>query len=402
MTNRTAIYLSYDGLCDPVGASQILPYIKGLSKNGVRFFVISFEKPDRLAEGRQRVQTELNESGILWLPFGYTKRPPVLSTMFDLRKMKKAAKQICNENKVDFIHARSYISGLAARHIFKKKQIPFLFDMRGFWADERIDGGLWSLRNPVYKAIYRFFKRKEKQMLADASRVVSLTFAGKEVMTSDWGVDASKIHVIPCAADYSHFARPESAVLDEARAKYSLPQVAGKTLMYTGSTGTWYMLREMADFYGVFRNRFPESRFVLCVNEVNEAVEEIQKQFPNEAIVFKRVSRNEMPQMLSLADFSIMFIKPAFSKKASSPIKLAESLAVGVPAICNAGVGDLGSVEDDGFGLLIRDFNEEAYSVICEKIAVSQFNSDNLRNASAEMYELNNNIARYQELYAEM
>jgi glycosyltransferase involved in cell wall biosynthesis len=385
-----------------VGASQILPYIKGLSKNGTRFFVISFEKPDRLDEGRQRVQTELDESGIVWWTFGYTKRPPVLSTMFDLRKMKKAAKQICNENKVDFIHARSYISGLAAHHIFKKKQIPFLFDMRGFWADERIDGGIWNLRNPIYKVIYRFFKRKEKQMLVDAQQVVSLTFAGKDVLTNDWGIDSSKIEVIPCAADYNHFARPENAVLDRARTKYNLPKIVGKTLIYTGSTGTWYMLREMADFYGIFRNHFPQSRFVLCVNEVSEAVKAIEQQFPNEVHVFERVARNEMPQMLSLADFSIMFIKPSFSKKASSPIKLAESLAVGVPAICNVGVGDLGSVENDGFGLLIRNFSPEAYSAICQKIAAIPFESTNLRSASSEMYELSNNIARYQNLYSKM
>ena len=42
-----------------------------------------------------------------------------------------------------------------------KNNIPIIFDMRGFWADERIDGHLWSLNNPIYRA-YIIILRKRK------------------------------------------------------------------------------------------------------------------------------------------------------------------------------------------------------------------------------------------------
>ena len=33
-----------------------------------------------------------------------------------------------------------------------------LFDTRGFWADERVDGGLWNLKNPIYNYLFEYLK----------------------------------------------------------------------------------------------------------------------------------------------------------------------------------------------------------------------------------------------------
>jgi hypothetical protein len=43
---------------------------------------------------------------------------------------------------------------------------------------------------------------------------------------------------------------------------------------------------------------------------------------------------------ISLFDTSIFFIRPTYSKKASSPTKQGEIMAMGIPLICNYGVGD--------------------------------------------------------------
>lgn len=79
--------------------------------------------------------------------------------------------------------------------------------MRGFWADERVDGGLWKLKNPIYSMIYRFFKQKEKDFLQYSDGIISLTNAAKTEMMR-WNlpeVNAEKIDVIPCAADFDLF-----------------------------------------------------------------------------------------------------------------------------------------------------------------------------------------------------
>ena len=41
---KKCLYVTYDGLLDPLGQSQILPYIENLSENGYKLFVMSYEK----------------------------------------------------------------------------------------------------------------------------------------------------------------------------------------------------------------------------------------------------------------------------------------------------------------------------------------------------------------------
>ena len=44
------LYLSYDGALDPLGRSQVVPYLEGLSGRGWRFDLVTFEKGERWRE----------------------------------------------------------------------------------------------------------------------------------------------------------------------------------------------------------------------------------------------------------------------------------------------------------------------------------------------------------------
>jgi glycogen synthase len=58
----------------------------------------------------------------------------------------------------------------------------------------------------------------------------------------------------------------------------------------------------------------------------------------------------------------LAFIKPCFSKLASSPTKYAEYLGCGLPLIINAGVGDSDAlVTEHAAGVLVDDFTEDHY-----------------------------------------
>jgi len=60
--------------------------------------------------------------------------------------------------------------------------------------------------------------------------------------------------------------------------------------------------------------------------------------------VFARADFAEMPAYLRLLDVAVFFIKPCFSKTASSPTRLGELLGVGVPVVINDGIGDSGTI----------------------------------------------------------
>jgi hypothetical protein len=60
-------YVSYDGLAEPLGRSQILPYLVRLAPL-YRITLVSFEKSH---DGQAQLQTELAGHEIEWLPLSY-------------------------------------------------------------------------------------------------------------------------------------------------------------------------------------------------------------------------------------------------------------------------------------------------------------------------------------------
>ena len=60
--DKHILYLSYDGMTDPLGQSQVLPYIIGLTKAGYSFHLVSFEKPDRYNQFSKSARTSMSEN----------------------------------------------------------------------------------------------------------------------------------------------------------------------------------------------------------------------------------------------------------------------------------------------------------------------------------------------------
>ena len=49
-TVKKVLFIAYDGLTDPLGQSQIIPYLAGLSKANYQFTILSVEKKQRLSK----------------------------------------------------------------------------------------------------------------------------------------------------------------------------------------------------------------------------------------------------------------------------------------------------------------------------------------------------------------
>src|SRR5687768_716847 len=197
------LYVSYDGLTDPLGESQILPYLSGLAMRGHRITVISFEKRGRFEGGKEKIQSLCQDAGIEWSPITYHKSPPVVSTLYDVYLMRNRIRELVSHQKFEIVHCRSYIAALAGLWMKRKYGTKFIFDMRGFWADERVEGGLWKLANPLYSWVYNFFKTKERVFIQEADHVVVLTGEAGRIL-NEWGF-IRNISVIPCCVDLSLF-----------------------------------------------------------------------------------------------------------------------------------------------------------------------------------------------------
>ena len=401
MTARV-LYLSYDGMCDPLGGSQVLPYLFGLARRGHKITLISFEKPDRPAEQRAAVMKSCADAGIAWRPLPYRKRPPVLSTMADVMKMTRLAAQLHRQTPFDIVHCRSYLSALVGLKMKQRFGTRFLFDMRGFWADERLESGSWKKSNPLLRAVYEYFKRQERAFWREADAMVSLTEAGKAVI-AEVEDDAAPTCVIPCCVDFGVFKPATKAKRGEVRKQLGIG-MSDHVLGYIGSLGGNYMLDEMLDFFRAYRDRH-EAKFLFVTQvpgrEILAAAD--RKGIARAELVIRAASRREVPYFMAAADHGIAFKQPSFSAKACSPTKLGEMLALDIPVVTNAGVGDVEEViADTGAGVIVRSFDDTAYGTAIEELHALAPNRKQWQRRARRWFDLDSGIERYDALYRQM
>ena len=144
------LYITYDGLTDPLGQSQIIPYLSGLSNAGYKITILSCEKKDKFNKNHETIAAILEKHSISWHYVSYNKRPPIAATLWDLYRLKKTANKLHKENVFKIVHCRSYIASLIGFWLKTKFGIKFIFDMRGFYADERVDGAIWDKNNFIF------------------------------------------------------------------------------------------------------------------------------------------------------------------------------------------------------------------------------------------------------------
>ena len=393
-------------MTDPLGQSQVLPYIIELTKKGYCFTLLSFEKKEKYWSEKNIIEKITRENSINWVPLFFTAKPPVLSKMFDRWRMLRKASQMHRKEKFDVIHCRSYVSAEAGLKLKKESGVKFLFDMRGFWADERVDNGQWDLKKFFYKRIYNYYKKKEKDFLLSADAIVSLTTAAKDLLLARQEYKDLYIEVIPCCADLDHFNFNRISLEQSEQFRSSLGISSEKKIItYLGSIGGWYMTNEMFAFFKRLLQRHPEFMMLFLTKDLKENVITAAKKagIDDEKVIVHYAKRAEVPDYLSISDCSIFFIRPTFSKTASSPTKHAELMGMGIPVICND-IGDTGKIAElTGTGAVVKSFSDNEYDTIVDRLpqllAIPQ---SDIRNAAFDFFDLQKGAEKYSILYSKI
>jgi len=330
----------------------------------------------------------------------------VLSKIYDRWRLKKTAIKLYRRQKFDMIHCRSYVAAEIGLFLKTRFGARFLFDMRGFWADEKKDSGAWNQTNPFFRQVYKYYKRKEGQYLHNADHTIVLTEAAKIEMQNWPGYNASlPLLVIPCCADMDHFSLTDREQKSAARKKIGL---SGDDLVlsYLGSVGTWYMLDEMLLFFKSVKTNFPSARFLFITPTPAIVIENKVRELNLDTndFLITEVERSEVPVTVKASDINVSFIKPVYSKISSSPTKLGEVLSMGIPVICNSGVGDVKPIVTNAHaGFVLTGFSEsnydEAIAVIPELL---KKNPSDIRNAIQNIFSLERGVDLYLLCYQQI
>ena len=402
---KKILFISYDGMTDPLGQSQVIPYLQGLSRKGFQFFLLSCEKQEAFIKNETVVKKMLADYNIQWVPIAYTKKPPVLSTLKDIINLKKQAKKIQQQHGIDMVHTRPGIPALVGLWMKKKMGVKFLHDIREFYADSRVEGGIWDTNNPLFKIIYTYFKNKEKEQVAVSDGIVCLTYAAEKIIQQlpEYNKN-TPLAVIPCSADVDLFDPSKINATQKKQLQKELGIDENDFIIsYLGSVGGWYMTKEMLRFCKLVSDKKPGAKFLFITPHQHDVIanEAAKYGLPADKLIVKHGKRDEVPALLSLSNYAIFFIKPCFSKLSSSPTKHGEIMAMGIPVIANSGVGDVKEiVEKYTAGYVVDAFTDKAFSGVIDKmLAGNPFDMAGIRKGAFEFYSLQKAVGLYETIY---
>lgn len=133
-----SLYITNLGILEPLGQTQIIPYLKGLSKNGIKIFLLSFEKQRNLLDQKKVIQqnNELRKYHIHWIRLKYHHR---WSNLVDLFLGFFTVSYFILKKKINVIHARASIPAIIGYISSKLFPVKFIYDRRGTMVDDFID-----------------------------------------------------------------------------------------------------------------------------------------------------------------------------------------------------------------------------------------------------------------------
>lgn len=391
---KNILFITRNGLLEPLGQSQILSYLVPLSKD-FSINIISFEKNIDVEnkEHLNSIKKICVDNNIEWKPLTYRKTLRSLGVLVGLIELLFLALKICKIKEIDCVHARSYYPAFVALAIYRLKKIPFIFDMRALWPEELVEAGRLKENSVSWKII----KNLEKKCLKKSFKVVSLTHAAVEHLDKvhpDFLLK-QKTSVIPTCANLDRFMLKDHKFAPE-----------NITISCVGSMlSGWFKINILKDVVDYLLSNYPtinfefltrdnEEELMLKIDPENKWFERIQI----ESVLFK-----DMPKRLIKHDGSVFFFTANISKLGSAPTRMAEILGTGIPVLTNAGVGDVDKiVTENKIGELLNSENKIDIKTACDnfmQLVIKKDIAKQCRLAAEELFSLDVGVKNYKSIY---
>lgn len=404
---KNILYLSIDGLLDPLGQSQILGYVFGGRAEGLRFHFLTFEKPSRLnRETILNTKTLLASRDYQWSYLIFQVRASLFFKIFGLLKFIFKAGIILNHGSFSHIHARSFIPVIAA--LILKALFPtvkVILDTRGSWILERAESlnakhfflpDLGAVSRCIQTLIYRrsdfvIFQTESAKSAFDL-QIISKT-------------SGSKSYLIRNSANFGVFKplTPHQRELERVRLGIGRDDLC---LGYVGSLGTWYLDKEIMSIYFRLKCFYPSGKYkflLVSPDPPSHGSDSLRASIFNGDIDLIYISSRvaDLPFIYNCIDYLVCFIRPTPSKRASSPTKFPEAFACGTPVLTNSGIGDFDFLFPQlNCGLVAADLTEESLNYVASQMKRLTYEERlELRSRCEPFFALDKACQQYSSLY---
>jgi glycosyltransferase involved in cell wall biosynthesis len=404
MTLRS-VFITNNGLSDHIGVSQVLPYLERLTDNGHQISCISVEKSSKADVYNEEVKPRLLASKIDHYAITRSTQPMLSKAerFFMSYKLKGKLQEVVANKRIDIIHCRSYMPLGAVLPLGKRIGLPIIFDMRGFWIDERIESGIWHADHLMWKYVIAYFRRLEREALKRSAAIVVLTQNAKEVIAEHPSFGGGRIEVIPCSVNQDVFV-PHREERASQRKKYNIDP-NDLVIAYLGSSGPLYCIDVVLKLMVRLKALgCPVRLFFLGEHEIRDYVSQADSlglSLEHEDFRSCKVPHHQVPLALSASDFGISLRIQTFSSLGVSATKVGEYLACGLPVITNKGIGDIKNIIEDGrSGIVLNDFSDDEIDRAARMITAGRFSDINqIRNNARKIFDLDQASSQYDTLY---
>lgn len=390
------LYITRNGLLEPLGQSQVLAYLKGLSQD-YQITLITFEKIEDAADiqAMAAAKADCEAYGIDWRPKIFRRRPRFFAPAWSIFEMFWSAYKATRAGEAQLIHARSYLPAAAAWAIFRLTGTPFIFDMRALWPEELITAGRLRRGSNMHKVLVGL----ERRCLRDAAIVVSLTEAATHYLKQQYPKELADqdIAIIPTCTNLERF---------------KLPSEPPSARIY-GCIGTvlsgWFRLDWLAAFYLQVAACDHDSLFEVVTRDSKDAV---RSALDPDGILGDRLAIYPLPsdrvqEALQKQSASAMFYAGGeTSELGRSPTRMAEVLGCGVPVVANEGIGDVADIIlQFNVGVIVEDASKKGMMAAFDKLRMLRSDPDlpfRCRRAAEEIFSLKAGTEAYCKIYSEI
>lgn len=388
------LYLTRNGLLEPLGQSQVMAYLRGLSQDHA-ITLITYEKSEDLADtaAMVRARADCAAHGIRWLPQRFRPHPKIIAPALSMMRMIWLVRREVRREGVRLIHARSYIPAAVALVVSSVTGVPFLFDMRALWPEELITAGRLRRGSLIHRAI----SGAERACLVRSAGVISLTHAAVKHLRSVYPKELANqcLVVIPTCADLDRFTPAADTRGD--------PTVHG--CIGTVLSG-WFRTDWLSGWMRVAAARDPDALFEIVTRDDAarlRATLDPTNELAGRLSIGLRPSE-EMPDAVRGHDLSVMFFTDGLSKLGSAPTRLAEVLGCGLPVVANEGVGDVADiVRKNNVGVIVEGASAQHMETAFEALQTLMQDpdlSERCRATAEAVFSLEAGTEAYHEIYA--
>ena len=370
-------------MSEPLGKSQVLEYIRNLSKN-YSMSLYSFEK-DLSDDILSELSQDMKRESIDWYYQEYSNKYGLVSTLSQIISSYQEIKKIIKTKDIEIIHARSLIPTVIALMLKRKYKVKVIADIRGFQIDEKAEVG----RVKKDSLLYKMLKKIEQYTYKKSDVIVSLTHAAINYIGQF--TDKDKIVVIPTCANREVFKMINEE--EKEAFKQSLGyQKTNKIIIHAGAVSNWYDFDSELLLMQNLMQKEKDIHFLILNKGEHAFVSEKLNQYDidRSRVKVTEVNFYEMYKYLNIADASLFIIKPTFSKTASAPTKFAENLACGLYSITNDGIGDMDTFfvehSEVGYSFPINEI-KNSVDTISNTILMKLGKEENVSDAYIKLYD---------------